>query len=1058
MKRLSLVLALVCLNAIAILAQRSITGKVSDESGEPLIGASVLVKGTTTGTVTELDGSYRLEAPSGSNVVLVFSYTGYNPREVALGASNVMDVTLSAGITLETAVVTALGIERDKKALTYSVEKVQGDQLVNARETNLVNALAGKFSGVQVTSSGGQTGSSARVIIRGNSSFLGNNEPLFVIDGVPVDNSQTFGGGQNNSNGNGNGDSPLFFGGTTNRIIDIDPANIASMSVLKGASATALYGSRAANGVILITTKNGKRTAKPTITLSTNAGYSDARLPKLQKTYAQGLGGNYFNGNDPAQLIATAWGPRMDTLRLDADGNYDPNGQPATVYDNAKAFFRRGANIDNSLSIAGGGERADYFVSYSNKLEEGIVPNNNLRRNGFLAKFGADFSERLHIAAGVNYINTKLFTVTEGNGRQSYLWTVYGAPPSYNLRGDGPKDYLNPDGSQRNYRTARNNPYFVVDNNGASGTVNRFLPTLNLSYKLSDWLTLNNRLGADIYTDRRLYREVKGTLGTFPTGRVYEDVISYQQFNNDLVLQANKRFEDFDLDVVVGSQINDQRNDRLYTQGVNLTVPGFYNLANASTINVSQNKTQERLIGLYGSASLGYRNFLYLTVTGRNDWSSTLPAKNRSYFYPSVSGSIVVTDAIPALQNSAALSFLKLRLGYAQVGNGAPVYSTQPDLYVQSNVGDGERGAILFPYNGQNGFTISNVIGNPDLRPERTSELEAGIEANFFTNRIRFEGSYYDRLSKDQIFQAPVAGSSGAVSRLVNAGAMRNRGFELLLELTPVKVGGFSWDIGGTFTRNRNTVESLTDGVDNIRLAGFSSPGIYIVRDQGYGVIWGSRYERDDQGRVIIDDDPESAGYGLPLSVSTELGVIGSVLPDWTAGLRNTFTYSNDKMGTVSLTALLDIRKGGDILNLDNFYLNFYGTTEATANRDGSQSFVYPNSVLPDGSANTIQVPYDETYWRLNWGLAEEEWVEDGSFVRLREVTLAYRLPASVLSKGFIKGLGISLTGRNLWLHAPNFTGSDPETSLYGSANGQGFYNFITPGTKGYNVALNVTF
>lgn len=1056
MKKLSLVLALVVFFAGAIFAQRTITGKVTDESGEALIGASVLVKGSTTGTVTELDGTYSLRVTDGETV-LVFSYTGYNPREVALSASNVVDVVLSAGITLETAFVTALGIERDKKALTYSVEKVDGDEIVNAREGNLVNALAGKFSGVQVTSSSGQAGSSARIIIRGNSSFLGNNEPLFVVDGVPVDNSQIFGGGQTDSNGNGNGDSPLFFGGTTNRIVDIDPNNVENISVLKGASATALYGSRAANGVVLITTKTGKRGSKPTVTLSSTAGYSDARLPKLQKTYAQGLGGVYFNGQ-PGQQISTGWGPRLDTLRLDADGNEDPNGTLAPVYDNAKDFFRRGKNLDNTLSIAGGGERAEYFVSYSNKLEEGIVPNNTLRRNAFLAKFGVDLTDKLNVSASVNYVNTKIFSITEGNGRQSYMWTVYGAPASYNLRGEGEDDYLNPDGTQRNYRTARNNPYFLVDNNGLGSTVNRVLPNLNVTYKFNDWLSLTNRVGTDYYTDRRLYREVVGTLGTFPTGRVYEDVITYQQVNNDLVLQANKRFNNFDLDVVVGSQINDQRTDRLFTQGVSLSVLDFFNLANASSITVVQNKAQERLVGAYASVSLGYRSFLYLTATGRNDWASTLPKESRSYFYPSISGSFIATDAFEGLQNNPILSFLKVRLGYAQVGNSAPAYATQTDLYVQSSVGDGERGSILFPFNGQNGFTISNIIGNPDLKPERTSEAEVGLEANFFKNRIRFEGSFYDRLSKDQIFQAPVAGSSGAVARLVNAGSMRNKGYELLLEVTPIEVGGFRWDIGGTFSQNKNTVESLTDGVDNIRLAGFTSPGIYIVRDEGYGVIWGSKYERDDQGRVLIDDDPESPGYGLPLAVSPNLGVIGSVLPDWTAGLRTTFSYSNEKLGSLSLTALMDIRKGGDILNLDNFYLNFYGMTEATLDRDGTKSFVFPNGVLSDGSTNNIQVPYTETYWSNFWGLAEEEWVEDGSFVRLREVTLSYRLPSSLLSNGFIRGLGVAVSGRNLWLHAPNFSGADPETSLYGSANGQGFYNFITPGTKGFNVSLNVTF
>ncbi len=1057
MKRLLLLTLFCVLAALSVEAQRSIRGQVTSAEGEPLIGASVFVRGTSSGTVTDIDGNYELSVPDEFNV-LTFSYTGYTPQDVTLGGSTVVNVTLEEGVVLATAVVTALGIEREKKALTYSVEEVGGDALAQSRENNLVNAIAGKVSGVLTTSSGGQAGSSARIIIRGNSSFLGNNQPLFVIDGVPVDNSQIFGGGQGSSNGTGNGDSPLFFGGTTNRAVDIDPSNIESMSILKGASATALYGSRAANGVVLIETKSGQRGSRPVITLSSNYGWNSARLPELQTKFSQGLNGTYFNGSDPAQRISTSWGAAIDTLRVDADGNYDPNGSPIQVYDNAADFFRTGQNLDNTLSIAGGSATSSYYLSYSNRLEEGIVRNNDMDRHSFLAKFSSQLSDRLEVGASITYTNNNIITATEGNGRQAYMWTVYGSPITYNLQGDGPNDYLNPDGTQRLYRTARNNPYFTVDNNNLTSKVNRFLPSLSVSLELADGLRLINRLGADVYTDNRRYQEAIGTVGTFPTGRVYEDNINYRQFNNDIVLQYSKNTGDFNLDFMVGNQVNERASDRIFTQGVELSVPNFYDLSNASTLSSVQDNSMRRLIGLYGSATVGYRSFLYLTVTGRNDWTSTLPKGNNSYFYPSVSGSFIVTDAFTALQSNPVLSFLKLRLGYAEVGNDAPAYATQTDLYTQSSIGDGQRGNIIYPYNGQNGFTISNVIGNPDLRPERTKEVEAGLEMYLFQDRIRFEGSYYNRLSEDQIFQAPVAASSGAISRLVNAGSMRNKGFEVLLEFTPIESNFFRWDIGGTFTKNTNSVEELTEGVDNIRLGGFTAPGIYIVRDEGYGVIWGSQYERDDQGRYVIDDDPNSGTYGLPARVSPNLGVIGRTQPDWFAGIRNTFSIGNERTGNLSIFALLDIRQGGDILNFDNWYLNFYGVTKASEDRTGENTFVYPNSVLPDGSPNTIEVPYDETYWRGNYGRAFEDVVEDGSFVRLREVTLAYTFPNSILANSFIRDVRVAITGRNLYLHTPNFTGADPESSLYGSANGQGFYNFITPGTKGYNVSLNVSF
>ena len=1070
MKRILLTLSAFVLCMVCIHAQRTVTGTVTDDSGEPLIGATILVKGTSVGTVTEYDGTYSIEVPSGNNTLLI-SYTGFEARELELGTTNAMDITLSQGITLGTAVITALGIEKEKKQLTYSVETKTGDDLVNARESNIVNALAGKFSGVQVTSSGGQAGSSSRIVIRGASSFLGNNQPLFVVDGVPVDNSQTFGGGQNSSNGTGAGDSPLFYGGTTNRGVDLDPNSIESVSVLKGASATALYGTRAANGVILVTTKKGAKGVKPKISYGINIGASEVRLPPLQDTYAQGLNSVYRSGLPTGTRGSTSWGPRMDTLTLDANGEYDPNGTLAPKYDNAKDFFRTGRTLDHNFSISGGTDNSSYFFSYSRKDEEGIIRNNDFTRNNFLVNFTSSLSDKLKMSTSINYVRSDLTNSTEGNGRQSFAWTVFPAPVSYNLQGSGTDDYFNSNGTQRLYRTSRNNPYFLVDNNGLESVVNRFIPNLSLDYQFNDWLTLSNRLGADIYTDNRDYVEVNGTIGTFPTGRVYKDVNEYRQINNDLILTATHSIEHFDFDFLVGNQINDIYSERQFTQGVGLSVPEFENISNASSLTASEQVVQTRLVGVYAQANIGFDKWAYLTLTGRNDWTSTLPTNQNSFFYPSVSGSFILTEAISGLQSHPTWSFIKLRVGWAQVGNGAPAYATQEDLYVQSSVGDGQRGTINSPFNGQNGFTVGNVVGNPDLKHELTSEIETGLEVQLFNGRLKFEGSYYNRLTEDQIFQAPVAASVGAVSRLVNAGSMRNKGFELLLEGTPLKIGGFEWSLGATFTKNENSVEELTEGVTNIRLGGFTSPGIYIVQDQGYGVIWGTRYQRDDQGRVLIDDDPTSFTYGLPSALDANLGVIGNTQPDWLANLRTGFSFSTDNFGTIGLSGILDIREGGDILNLDNFYMNFYGVTEASEQREGlytnpndpsqgvtGDKIVFPNGVLSDGSANNIEVPLNETYWRSNWGFAQEDWVEDGSYIRLREVTLSYDLPSSVVSNTPLHALGIRVTGRNLFLDAPNFSGSDPETSLYGNANGQGFYNFITPGSKSWNVAINVTF
>ncbi|MEZ4948213.1 MAG: SusC/RagA family TonB-linked outer membrane protein [Saprospiraceae bacterium] len=838
-----------------------------------------------------------------------------------------------------------------------------------------------------------------------------------------------------------------------------DPSIIENVSILKGASATALYGKRGANGVVLITTKSGKRNQKPTVNFSFSQGWQNARTPEFQDKYAQGVNGD-FN-----PMSNSSWGPRMDTLRFDENGNVDPNGTLAQKYDNVDEFFQTGTIRDASISLGGGNEKSTYFFSYSNRDEKGILYKNDLQRHNFLGKFGSTFGDNLTVNASFSYNRTDLSSITEGNGRQAYQWTVYGAPISYDLRNDngdgeiGPEDYLLEDGSQRLYRTARNNPYFLLDQNGLESVVNRFLPNIMVEYAFTPKLKLTNRLGADIYSDTRKYREAVGTVGTFPSGRLYDDVINYRQINNDLTLRFEDDLnEDFGLSLLVGHNINDKYDDRVFAQGVSLSIPGFYNIQNAETVSSIQYFNQGRLIGLYGSAEVSFRRYLYLTLTGRNDWSSTLPKDNNSFFYPSAGLSFVLTDAIPALQGNNVLSYLKLRGSWAQVGNDTDPYNTTETVYVQSSVGDGQRGAINSPYNGVNGFNLSNVIGNPNLVAELTSEIEFGLESQFFGNRIRLEASYYDRTSQDQIFNAPVAASVGAISRIVNAGSMRNNGVEILLSLTPVKVGGFEWNVTGTYTKNNNTIEDLTEGVDNIRLAGFTSPGIYIVKDEGYGVIWGSRYLRNEDGQVIINDDPNSERYGLPLGLENNLGVIGNTQIDWFGSIRNTFSYSTNNFGSISLSAVLDKREGGDILNLDNFYLNSYGVTKVTENRE-TASFVFPNGVKSDGAVNDIEVRQDEKYWREKWGLAQEDWVEDGSFIRLREVTIRYGMPATMFNNtSAIKNLSLFVSGRNLWLNAPNFTGADPEVSLYGNANGQGFYNFNTPGTVGWTVGLNATF
>lgn len=1014
MKKPLLSLMVLLLFTITVWAQtRTITGTViAAGDKQPLPGVSVRLKGQKVGTQTGANGRYSIQV-SGTNLSLEFSYLGFKTQTKAIGSNDQVDVSLIDDETnLNEIVVTALGIKREKRTLTYSTQEVNGNALVAAKENNLVNALAGKVAGVQITNSSGAAGSSSKIVIRGNTSLTGENGALFVVDGVPINNSEA-----------GNPDGALSAGGTANRAIDIDPNIVESVSVLKGAAASALYGSAAARGVVIITTKTGK--GKTSIALSSGITFDNPIFPEFQDKYAQGTNGTYVDGNN-GQLSSGSWGPLIDGLMV--------NGKPVTKHDPREEFFRQGFTTDNTLAVNGSTDKSSYLVSYSLLNTKGTMPATNFGRHAFFTKFTHELTSKVSVIGQLNYVNTVNDRLPEGNSLASPFWTVYSAPISWD-----PFPTTNPDGSQRLYRAARNNPYWLVDNVKFRSVVNRFLPVFTINYNPLPWLSITERIGADIFNDATTYHEAQGIVGgESANGKMYNREINFRQYNHDLIIEAKKNFgDDFFGSILLGNNILSSDQKTVFDKGIGLSVKDYYNIANASTVISRITEQNYRKVGVYAQMTGEYKRMLSLSLTGRYDGTSVLSKDKQFYPYGSASVGFIFTEPL-GLSSNPILNFGKIRLSYSYVGNdNVPPYSIGRP-YIQPTIGN-----IEFPYGGLNGFLQSNVYGDPNLKNEGLKEFEAGLELKMFKNRFNVEATYFNKNSIDLISTTPITPSSGANSAVINAASMYNRGIELILSGTPVKTEDITWVIGLNFAKINNKVTEIGQNLDNIQFAGFVSPGVFAYKDQPYAVIYGSKYRRNDAGKLVIDAD------GYPI-IDEALGPIGNTVPKWNAGLTTTFTYKG-----ISLSAVLDMKKGGDVYNLDNFYLNFYGVTKLTEDRTGSKVF---DGVTEDGQPNTKVAAIDQAYYQNNYSQVDENGVEDGTYVKLRQVSLSYNFPASLLKKTPIKGLSVSATGRNLWFYTPHYTGSDPEVSLYGTGNGGGFTNFVTPSNRSYNFAVKVTF
>lgn len=1015
-----------CIYFTAWAQSRSISGNVTDLSDDtPLPGVNIIVKGTTTGTVTDVDGNYKLTVPEDAQT-LVFSSVGYVTKEVNIGNQTEIHVQLSPDVqSLQEVVVTSFGIEREKKALGYAVQELQGEEITQTKQPNIINALQGKVAGVTIQSSGGQPGAGANIIIRGITSLspTANNQPLFVIDGIPVSNETIAGNMLPSAGSNSPGSSEQY--AFSNRAVDINPDDIENISILKGPAATALYGLRAANGAVIITTKKGKA-GKATINVSSSYGLDVLnKWPDIQTTYREGRFGRLRFYSDGEPLRFQTFGP--------------PVREGVPVYDNFQRFFETGSRFDNSVSVSGGSEKATFFTSVSRLDQEGIVPFSGWDRTTLKVSGTSQFSDKLGVSGAVNYINSGGTRASSGD--KSIFSSLSYYSPTFDVN-----DYINPDGTQRDFSGGIiDNPRYIARFSNLEDDVNRIFGNLGFNYKVTDWLSLDYKIGTDVYSDSRNRVGPPNTdVGSQVNGFIIEEKINYQEINSNLFITASKDItEQFRGSILIGHNLTDIRSDLINVRGEGFALRNFNDLSNATNFFTYKDASLHRIVGVFTNIELEYAGTVFLTLTGRNDWSSTLPEDNRSFFYPSANLGYIFTETL-GLGESNIFNYGKLRLSYAEVGKDAGPY--QVGRYFERTPG--------FPFLGINGFRIDEQLGSPELKPERTTSYEIGTDLRFFNNHFGIDLTYFVQNSQDQIVPVPVSNATGFSTFITNAGEIQNRGIELLIDVTPVQVGNFQWTASLNWSRIRNEVLSMPEGVDEIIFTDAFYIQNKLVEGGSAGDLYGFAFRRDNQGRLLIDDN------GFPSVNNTEYVKVGNALPDWQGGLTNTFSYKG-----LSLSFLLELRQGGDVfdVSLRNSIRN--GILKETERRYEQVIFKGVRNVGTDENPEYVEndIPVEITGENLyrdgnRYNNAAEVILQDASWFRLRNLSLSYSLPANMLDDTLFKNVQFSFTGNNLFLSTP-FRGFDPEGSQFGSgSNSFGFTGLGAPQTRSFTLGVNVTF
>jgi len=1056
MKKLTILFVCFVLTGMnALWAQNiQISGKVTSQSDQSTLpGVSVSVKGTTMGTITDFDGNYKLSVPQNATT-LVFSYVGMKTLEIPIEGRTVIDVEMQTDIlNVDEVVVTALGISKEKKGLGYAVQDLKSDEIVRTGNSDLASSMQGKIAGVDIKPSSGMPGASSQIVIRGARSFTGSNTPLYVVDGMPIASDADY------STGNSVTGSDI-----ANRAVDINPADIESINVLKGQAAAALYGIRASNGVVVITTKSGRgnKIGKPVISFSHTSTFSEvSRTPEYQTTYAQGSYG-VFGTN-----TSYSWGCKIADLPDDPTVGGNTQGHPGKyyvaqlakakvddpwvepkVYNSWDDYFRMGYTMSNNLNVSQATQEGSYAFGVGQTDQKGIAPSTGMERWNAKGSVERKLSKNFVTGFSANFLKTSINKLTGAN--DAAINGALAAPRNYDLA-HWPYAVPGDPYTQIYFRSLTfDNPYWSAKHNKFTEATDRFFGNgyVNYNAALSSNMNLKVRyqLGVDAYTTN--FQDIFEYGHAGKSGTIENYGVTSRTVNS--LLTANYGWNISDnliFNAMLGNEFN-QDNTRYYDEyGEGFNFGGWANINNANTVTASLSKYKSRTVGFFGNLSLSYKSLVYLNATGRNDIVSSMPRNNRSFFYPSVSLGFVASE-LDALKDLHWLSFAKLRASYAEVGQAGRYI---PNYYTKPSYGGGfwQGTPVSYPIGGVNSYIQSSSLYDPALKPQNTKSYELGTELKFFDNRVGIDYTFSRQNVVDQIFQVPLAGSTGSSSLTMNGGKVHTISHEVVLYLVPLQTSNFRWDANVNFSKIKNMVDKLAPGVESIFLGGFTTPQVRAGIGNTYPVIYGSTFERLN-GKVVVEDDPAAWNHGMPRS--GEPGVIGVVSPDFILGVTNSFTYKN-----WSLTAVIEWKNGGKMYSGSNGLMDLYGVSKRTEDR--TSTFIY-KGVKPDGTPNDIVRggPNDpdavQDLYASILSDIDEYYIYDNSFVKLRELSLKYKLSKKLFN---YVDLDISLFARNflIWTALPNF---DPESSQGNNNMGGSFERMSMPQTKNVGFSIDVTF
>jgi TonB-linked SusC/RagA family outer membrane protein len=1046
---------MLCLGASSLMAQsRFVRGKVTASDGTPIEGATVKVVGTENATSTKSDGAFALAADAGATQLSI-SATSYKTKivDIPAGSDNIDAQLEEDPLGIDAVSVTAVAIKREKRGLGYATTQVTGADASQGKDRSVFNGLQGKVAGLYISSGGGTPGSSSRIQLRGATSLNGDNQPLIVVDGIPIDNSSI----QNSDNLNRQVDAG-------NRANDINPDDVETIDVLKGPAAAVLYGSRASNGAIIITTKSGKGSIgsnnKLSMTYSTSYSWENVlRFPKYQNEFGQG------GELQPDSRENFSWGPKFDG-KLRPWGQQIDGEQRVKPYvglpNNVKDFFNTGHTMQNNISMNGGGEKIGYYFSFSDLRNTSVIPGTDYRRNTVKANAYTQLANNFYGTVSMTYSHTNSVISTQGQG-YSFYDQILQTPRDIPL--NELEDLNNKFNTLSGFYGAYTlNPYYILSTSKNKNLVDNITGVSSLGYKYKGWLDLTYRLGTNFYTDSRYGHEPKisGITGQNASqavniGQYTEDVYRVSEVTSDFIANAKRSItKDIKLNAIVGHNVRQRTTNTTNAATAGLVIPGYYNMANSDGRPVVNNAlSQRRLVGVYADLGFSFKDFLYLNLSGRNDWSSTLPAAQRSYFYPGASLAWIFSSQF---KMPTWMSYGKLRLATATVGKDADPYQLT-SVFVTGEISDGYNNSLIrSPYGTTTGYERGNRIGNPNLKPEFTTSNEIGMELAFLKNdRLGIDAAYYSNKTKDIIMNVPLAPSTGYTTQTINAASFTNKGVELLIKSTPILTKDFRWNLNFVYAKNTNKVTKLYEGVDQVALGGLSSAQVVAAVGKPFGTFYAVGPTKTADGRTVVDSTT-----GMPV-INPNTQYYGSWIPKYTFSITNTFKYKN-----WSLYIQIDRKEGGIMYSRTKDIMEFVGATENTLNLNGDGKDRTPevlaNSVIAGTGAGRTGNYYENTtkakvqdYWTDQKNAAAN--LIDASYTKLREVSLSFSVPKKYLGNTPFGNVSLGVAGRNLLLWTPKSNMFvDPETNSFGTGNIQGFEFGSMPTLRTVTANLKVSF